>query len=50
MNKKEIGMKGKQVSLFDNVYIDHFAGGGGASTEIEINKEYEPLTRKRLKK
>lgn len=29
-------MKGKQVSLFDNVYIDHFAGGGGASTGIEM--------------
>lgn len=26
----------KQVSLFDNIFVDNFAGGGGASTGIEL--------------
>lgn len=29
-------MKAKQTSLFDEIYIDEFAGGGGASTGIEM--------------
>lgn len=29
-------MKGKQTSLFDTIFIDEFAGGGGASTGIEM--------------
>lgn len=29
-------MKAKQTSLFDTIFIDEFAGGGGASTGIEL--------------
>jgi DNA (cytosine-5)-methyltransferase 1 len=29
-------MKAKQLSLFDTIFIDEFAGGGGASTGIEM--------------
>lgn len=28
-------MKG-QIDLFDEIFVDNFAGGGGASTGIEI--------------
>lgn len=26
----------KQINLFDNIFVDNFAGGGGASTGIEL--------------